>query len=105
MDNDEQQHLTEEMAARLWRRAVDLQAEAAGRAETTPLLAAEREGESRDSTGYSFAHVRQAAEEAGIAGEFVDAALGRARRTILKTRRDIVTGAPGGSFRASTNYA
>lgn len=75
MDNDDRQHLTEEMAARLWRRAADLQAEAARRAEMTPLLAAESGSPGQDSTGYSMAHVRQAAEGAGIAGEFVDAAL------------------------------
>ncbi len=75
MSNDEQQRLSEEMAARLWRRAAELQAEAARHAEMRSLLPAEAETSDEDTTGYVLAHVRQAAEEAGIAGEFLDAAL------------------------------
>ena len=75
MSNDEQQRLSEEMAARLWQRAAELQSEAARRAEATSLLPAESETSDHDTTGYALDHVRQAAEEAGIAGEFVDAAL------------------------------
>lgn len=67
--------MSEEMAARLWKRAAELQSEAARRAETTSLLAAESEISEPETAGYALAHVRQAAEEAGIGGEFVDAAL------------------------------
>ena len=72
MSNHEERRLSEEMAARLWQRAAELQAEAARRSETTP---AEAEMPDEDTAGYALAHVRQAAEEAGIAGEFVDVAL------------------------------
>ncbi len=75
MSNDEQQRLSEEMAARLWQRAAELQSEAARRIEKTSLLEAESEISEPDTAGYALDHVRQAAEEAGIAGEFVDAAL------------------------------
>jgi eukaryotic-like serine/threonine-protein kinase len=75
MSNDEQQRLSDEMAARLWKRAAELQSEAARRIEKTSLLAAESEISEPDTTGYALEHVRQAAVEAGIGGEFVDAAL------------------------------
>jgi eukaryotic-like serine/threonine-protein kinase len=77
MCNEDQQRLTEEMAARLWQRAAELQSEAARRIEATSRLEADSEiaGPDTDTDGYALAHVRQAAEEAGIAGEFVDAAL------------------------------
>ncbi len=75
MSNDEQQRLSEEMAARLWQRAAELQSEAARRIEKMSLLEAESEISEPDTAGYALDHVRQAAEEAGIAGEFVDAAL------------------------------
>lgn len=63
------------MAARLWQRAAELQSEAARRIEKTSRLEAEAEISDPDTTGYALEHVRQAAEEAGIAGEFVEAAL------------------------------
>ncbi len=63
------------MAGRLWKRAAELQSEAARRVEATSLLEAESEISESDTAGYALDHVRQAAEEAGIAGEFVDAAL------------------------------
>jgi len=63
------------MAARLWERAAELQSEAARRVEATTPPEAESEGSEPDTAGYALDHVRQAAEEAGIAGEFVDAAL------------------------------
>lgn len=75
MGSDEQQRLSEEMAARLWKRAAELQSEAARRAEATSLVEAESEISESDTAGYALDHVRQAAEDAGIAGEFVDAAL------------------------------
>lgn len=75
MSNDDEQRLSEEMAARLWQRAAELQSDAARRIEATSLREAEAEISEPDTSGYALAHVRQAAEEAGIAGEFVDAAL------------------------------
>jgi hypothetical protein len=75
MSNDEEQRLSEEMAARLWKRAAELQSEAARRVEATSLLETAADDSEPDTAGYALGHVRQAAEEAGIAGEFVDAAL------------------------------
>lgn len=75
MSDDEPQRLSEEMAARLWQRAAELQSAAARRIEKTSLREAEAELSEPNTAGYALAHVREAAEEAGIAGEFVDAAL------------------------------
>lgn len=75
MKKDDQSRLSEEMAARLWERAAELQAEAAQRAEKASRLAAESDISVPDTSGYALDHVRQAAVEAGISGEFVDAAL------------------------------
>ncbi len=58
--------LSEEEAARLWERAAQLQAEAAGRIEAPEVTDA-----AMASPGYALAHVRSAALEAGIASEFV----------------------------------
>lgn len=81
-------HLTEEEAARLWQRAVKLQADAARAAE------AEESDESKAADvvpreGYAVEHVRAAAIEAGISGEYLDAALAdlRAERAIPKAQR------------------
>jgi hypothetical protein len=73
------EHVSEEEAAELWKRAAQLQAEAARRAE----IAARREATDEltsvagmgSSEGYAVTHVRAAAVEAGIGEEFVDAAL------------------------------
>lgn len=62
--------LSEEEATRLWGRAAQLQAEAAGRVEEP-----ETHGAVMPPPGYALAEVRSAAVEAGIADEFVDAAL------------------------------
>lgn len=75
MSNDEQERLSEAMAARLWQRAAELQVEAARQSDTACSLEAESEISAEDTTGYSLADVRRAAEGAGIAGQFVDAAL------------------------------
>lgn len=73
--------LSEEEAARFWQRAAQLQAEAAGRIEASDV-----HGEAMESPGYALAQVRSAALEAGIANEFVEAALAdlRAERTMPK---------------------
>ena len=71
--------LSEGEAARLWERAAHLQAEAARRAE-----APEVQGAAMSASGYALTHVRSAALEAGIANEFVEAALAdlRAERAL-----------------------
>ena len=76
MTSDEPQRLSEAMAEQLWKRAAELQVEAARRLEANSRAEAESElmAESGDS-GYALAHVRQAAVEAGISPEFVEAAL------------------------------
>ena len=76
--------LTDEEAARLWERAAQLQAEAAKRIEAPDVPSG-----TTPPTGYALTHVRSAALEAGIADEFVDAALAdlRAERG-LPTAKD-----------------
>ncbi len=76
--------LSEEEAAHLWERAAQLQAEAAGRVEEP-----DAHGAALPAPGYALTHVRSAALEAGIADEFVDAALAdlRAERG-LPTAKD-----------------
>lgn len=75
MSNDEHRRVSEGMAAQLWQRAAQLQAEAARHEEARSLMPVESETSDEDATGYTLTHVRQAAEEAGIGGEFLDAAL------------------------------
>ena len=74
--------LSEEEAARLWERAAQLQAQAARRVEAPESGGADV----APATGYALTHVRSAALEAGIADEFVDAALAdlRAERALPK---------------------
>ena len=69
MSDGDQQRLSEEMAAGLWKRAAELQSEAARRIEKTSLREAQSEISEPDTAGYALAHVREAAEEAGIAGD------------------------------------
>ncbi len=76
MNDRPPERLDEEEAARLWQRAAQLQAEAARRADRDGA----REGEGDETAlapheGYELEHVRAAAEEAGIGGEYLDAAL------------------------------
>lgn len=84
---DDRDSLTEDEARHLWLKAAQLQAEAARLAEAQATVEAARglDGElSAPADGYALVHVRAAALEAGIAGEFVDAALAevRARRAM-----------------------
>lgn len=84
--NDPDSYISEEAAARIWKRAVELQAEAARRSE--PAEEPGDQPENRDGapgTGFALAHVRTAALEAGIDAEFVEAALAdhRAEETSL----------------------
>lgn len=80
--------LTEEEAARLWQRAAQLQTRALERTE-----AADRDQRGADDddeqAGYALVHVREAAIEAGISPEYLDAALAdmRAERAIRAERR------------------
>ena len=69
----DERRVSEEEAARLWRRAAELQAEAAHRLEARSRSLAGGEDEATD--GYALEHVRAAAREAGIAPEFLDMAL------------------------------
>ena len=84
MSQDETR-ISEEKARALWRRAAELQAEAARRLEERSRQLAPR-GQSADMEeveGYRLADVRAAAEEAGISPEFVDHALVESRNTGL----------------------
>jgi len=70
MSDDQLEHLTAEEATRVWERAARLQAESgaanlASGAESTPTPV----------PGFALSQVRSAALEAGIASEFVEAAL------------------------------
>jgi len=77
MTDKKTQHLSEAEASNLWKRAAELQAEAAQRAEAEPEDPVEAPpDEAPDSDGYALEHVRAAALEAGIGSEFVDEALG-----------------------------
>ena len=71
---DERQ-LTEAEARALWERAARLQAEAAARELAPPSDEADESTRARRTGDYSVEVVRRAAEEAGIAPEFVDRAL------------------------------
>jgi hypothetical protein len=78
--------LSEADAARVWSLSARLQAEASGAVETTEVH--EDDGGVPDS-GYALVHVRSAAQEAGIADEFVDAALAdlRAEQALSRVER------------------
>lgn len=80
--SDDREYVTEQEARRLWQRAAQLQAEAAARAEALASGSDEHEGSpgatraaDPASDGYALTHVRNAALEAGIGPEFVDAAI------------------------------
>ncbi len=78
--------LSEEEAARVWGRAAQLQAEAAG---DVPAPTVETDEDGPPSRGYALAQVRSAALEAGIAEQFVEAALAdiRVERLLGNERR------------------
>ena len=84
MSQDETR-IPEEEAHALWRRAAELQAEAARRLEERSRQLVPR-GHSADTVeveGYRLADVRTAAEEAGISPEFLDRALVESRNRVL----------------------
>ena len=78
--------LSEEEAARVWRRAAQLQAEAAGDVEPPTV---DEDHDMLHSAGYALTQVRSAALEAGIDDRFVEAALVdiRAGRLLAKEQR------------------
>jgi hypothetical protein len=79
----EPESLSEQEATRLWKRAAELQADAARRAEARAAGGAQGlDGgapPSRGGDGYALVHVRAAALEAGIGEEFVETALAELR--------------------------
>jgi hypothetical protein len=77
--SEDSHYLSDEEATRLWKRAAQLQADAARQAETDAAQeAADQLDVATDSgaEGYALTHVRSAAIEAGINAAFVDSALG-----------------------------
>ena len=87
----EDKHLTDEEARRLWARATELQAQSARRREEAQAGtsdAADAQESAPVPEGYALTHVRAAAEEAGIGGEYVTAALRelRAEQAIRSTK-------------------
>jgi hypothetical protein len=80
-------HLSEEEATRLWRRAAELQAEAARLREAAALGPGEPDEDPSSEGGYALTHVRAAAIEAGIGEEYVDAALAD-----IRAERDVAAG-------------
>ena len=77
--------IPEEEAHALWRRAAELQAEAARRLEerSRQLVPREDSSDTTEVEGYRLADVRTAAEEAGISPEFLDRALAESRNRVL----------------------
>ena len=84
MSQDETR-ISEKEARALWRRAAELQAEAARRLEerSRQLAPQEHPSDTRETEGYRLADVRAAAEDAGISLEFVDHALVESRNRAL----------------------
>ena len=91
---DEPTVLTEAEAVRLWRRAAELQAEAARRLEDRSRQLAPRgeRGGVEESDGYDLSHVVGAAVEAGISPEFVEFAVAELRneRRLATKDRDLI---------------
>ena len=77
--------ISEEQARALWRRAAELQADAARRLEERSRQLAPRDhsSDAPEVEGYRLADVRAAAEDAGISPEFVDHALVESRNRAL----------------------
>lgn len=77
--------ISEEEARALWRRAAELQAEAARRLEerSRQLAPRDRPSDTAEAEGYRLADVRAAAEDAGISPEFLDHALVESRNRAL----------------------
>ena len=84
MSNDETR-ISDEQARALWRRAAELQAEAARRLEERSQQLAPREhsADPAEVRGYRLEDVRAAAEGAGISAEFLERALVESRNRAL----------------------
>ena len=84
MSQDETR-ISEDEARALWRRAAELQADAARRLEERSRQLAPRDhpSDTAEADGYRLADVRAAAEDAGISPEFVDHALVESRNRAL----------------------
>ncbi len=89
-DPNDKRFLTEDEATQLWRRAAELQAEAARRLEdrSRELAPRSESGDAHPGDGYALDHVRAAAVEAGISAEFVDYAVAELRNERKLAIRD-----------------
>lgn len=83
--SDDHTRISEDEARALWRRAAELQAEAARRLEERSQQLAPREhsGDPAEVGGYRLEDVRAAAEGAGISAEFLERALVESRTRAL----------------------
>ena len=99
MSQDETR-ISEEEARALWRRAAELQADAARRLEERSRQLAPREqpSDTVDADGYRLADVRAAAEDAGISPEFLDHALVESRNRVLVEGADAQPSAMAARF-------
>jgi len=99
-DNDEIEVLSEDEAARLWRRAAELQADAARRLEERSRELAPRSDQAASvpGEGYALENVKAAAVEAGISAEFMEYAVAELRneRALGEKRRDRIDRAADG---------
>ena len=77
--------ISEEQARALWRRAAELQAEAARRLEerSRQLAPQAHPADTVEVEGYRLVDVRAAAEGAGISSEFLDRAIAESRNRVL----------------------
>ncbi len=99
MSQDETR-ISEEEARALWRRAAELQADAARRLEERSRQLAPREqtSDTVEADGYRLADVRAAAEDAGISPEFLDHALVESRNRAVVEGADAQPSAMAASF-------
>jgi len=99
MSQDETR-ISEEEARALWRRAAELQADAARRLEERSRQLAPREqpSDTVDADGYRLADVRAAAKDAGISPEFLDHALVESRNRAVVEGADAQPSAMAASF-------
>ena len=91
-EQDDLKILSEDQAARLWRRAAELQADAARRLEERSRELAPRSDETTSfpGDGYALEHVKSAAVDAGISAEFVEFAVAELRneRALVEKGQD-----------------
>ena len=99
MSQDETR-ISEEEARALWRRAAELQADAARRLEERSRQLAPREqpSDTGEADGYRLADVRAAAKDAGISPEFLDHALVESRNRAVVEGADAQPSAMAARF-------